>query len=136
MRGQYNNRLLNGAKFLGAAKTKRALFMFDGGFPRVADLTQLDRFPVLQGAAQSFAGQVAGELFRVSDATLQSMDRLEGTPHHYTRERIPVLLYDGRETNAFVYRICKPETYFKFLKPVPPVQGVINWKGPDYARAE
>lgn len=60
------------------------------------------------------------------DRVLASMDRLEGVPHHYTREEVLVLLSDGSGMVAWMYVPADPEHY-EGLRPVP---------GNDWAQAE
>ena len=49
------------------------------------------------------AFNVAGELLTVSEETFARLDRLEGFPNLYGRERITVLLEDDSRAEAWVY---------------------------------
>ena len=49
------------------------------------------------------AFNVAGELLTVNEETFARLDRLEGFPNLYGRERITVLLEDGSRAEAWVY---------------------------------
>ncbi len=60
-------------------------------------LVDLGWYPGLETAGQ---GMVLGEVYRVPAAALQSLDRYEGTPHHYRRESIE--LEDGQAAWAYV----------------------------------
>ena len=51
----------------------------------------------------SEAFNVVGEVLTVTPATFARLDRLEGYPNLYARERIPVLLEDGTRAEAWVY---------------------------------
>lgn len=46
---------------------------------------------------------VAGEVLTVTPETFARLDRLEGYPNLYGRERVPVLLEDGLRAEAWVY---------------------------------
>jgi gamma-glutamylcyclotransferase (GGCT)/AIG2-like uncharacterized protein YtfP len=65
-----------------------------GSFPYVC------KGPVLDGEPT----KITGELYLVSEKTLQSLDCLEGIPIHYQRVRI--WLENGAETrDAFIYML-------------------------------
>jgi gamma-glutamylcyclotransferase (GGCT)/AIG2-like uncharacterized protein YtfP len=73
-RGEGNHRLLLGARFVGEACTVQGFAMYNlGAFP---------------GLVRASAGSVAGEVYDVDAATLAALDRLEGVPTFYRRERI------------------------------------------------
>jgi gamma-glutamylaminecyclotransferase len=73
-RGEGNHRLLQGARFVGEACTVPGFALCDlGAFP---------------GLVRDGAGTVAGELYDVDAATLAALDRLEGVPSFYRRERV------------------------------------------------
>lgn len=80
-------RLLDGATFEGTATLR--------GFRLYAGRT----FPaILRGA-----GTVRGECYRADRATLRALDRYEGAPTLYTRERVTVTTDRGARVDAFVY---------------------------------
>lgn len=85
-RGHGNNRLLEGSRFVGEARTVRHLHMRQwagGGFPYLIDDAGPDR------------RQCAGEVYEVDVATLARLDILEGVPHHYQRRPLSVVLAGG-----------------------------------------
>lgn len=45
----------------------------------------------------------SGELFLVDDEALRFLDRLEGHPNHYRREKISVSLPSGEKVSAWAY---------------------------------
>ncbi len=47
--------------------------------------------------------RVVGEVLEADDSQMRSMDRLEGCPRLYRRERIAVALADGSRVEAWVY---------------------------------
>ena len=49
------------------------------------------------------AFDVAGEVLTVTPETFARLDRLEGYPNLYGRERVPALLEDGSRVEAWVY---------------------------------
>jgi gamma-glutamylaminecyclotransferase len=72
--GEGNHRLLLSARFVGEAHTVPGFALYDlGAFP---------------GLVREGAGTVTGELYDVDEATLAALDRLEGVPSFYRRERI------------------------------------------------
>lgn len=94
-RGFGNNRLLDGAKFLGQAITPPEYTMVSlGGFPGVIRRGQT---------------VISGELWEVDDPIQSaSVDRLEGHPTFYRREEVPVQTADG-VVDAWIYLL--PERY-------------------------
>jgi gamma-glutamylcyclotransferase (GGCT)/AIG2-like uncharacterized protein YtfP len=48
-------------------------------------------------------GPIHGEVYDVDAATLQSLDGLEGYPHHYDRKRFDVELDDGGFVTPWMY---------------------------------
>ena len=74
MRSESNHALLASEEFVGRAETHRRY-----------TLVHLGHFPaMLRGGRQ----RVHGEVYIVSQRTLVALDRLEGHPHFYRRERI------------------------------------------------
>jgi gamma-glutamylcyclotransferase (GGCT)/AIG2-like uncharacterized protein YtfP len=72
--GEGNHRLLLSARFVGEASTAAGFALYDlGAFP---------------GLVHEGAGTVAGEVYDVDAETLAALDRLEGVPSFYRRERI------------------------------------------------
>ena len=77
--GQPNHPLLEGAELLGEATTRPEFRMLSNGW-----------FPYVQRAEQGYP--IHGEVYAVDATTLACLDRLEGVPHHYQREKIEVTL--------------------------------------------
>jgi len=101
-RGYGNNRLLQeiGAVFLGMTTTATPTF----------DLVTLGPFPGLSEGKYL----VSGELYRIEDAGLAMLDRLEGHPTFYCRHSIQVFeKVAGRQVvvEAKAYFINGPERY-------------------------
>lgn len=88
-----NNRLLEGAEFLGEAVTLfHDYHMVSRGIPMVYQL------PTGKGF------HVGGELYSVPDALVPNIDRLEGHPRWYRRELIDVLTPNTTQaTQAWMY---------------------------------
>ena len=76
LRGQPNHRLLKGAVFIGDARTEARF-----------ELVDLGPFPAMTGGGVT---RVVGELYVVDASTLSALDRLEGHPRFYRRQRIRV----------------------------------------------
>ena len=87
-RGYGNHRLLEHAKYLGTVVTQPKFKLYDLGF-----------FP---GAAPEGNTAIHGELFEVTNAEFQTLDRLEGYPELYTRTRINI---PGRKEKPWIYLI-------------------------------
>jgi gamma-glutamylcyclotransferase (GGCT)/AIG2-like uncharacterized protein YtfP len=80
-RGHYNHGRLAAARFVCDAKTAPEYRLFDVGY-----------YPAM---VEDRAGiSIQGEIYEVDDATLASLDRLEGHPDYYRRERINVEGFD------------------------------------------
>lgn len=102
--GHRNNRLLRegGAVRFGKAVTGRHFVLYDGGFPRLAEPKEVNVNHLGNG------GHVTGEVWLVSEPTMAQLDRLEGVPHHYRREKIGVVMEDGSYVEAGAYIIQQP----------------------------
>lgn len=86
LRGEPNHRVLEGARFVGAARTKPNFSLHDlGAYPAMVD-----------GGTHA----IVGELYEVDDLALARLDRLEGHPSYYRREA--VALDDGRIVETYV----------------------------------
>lgn len=73
-RGEYNHRYLSGARRRGVYRTSPGYTLLDlGDYPAV-----------ISGGRTA----IVGEVYAINDALLNRLDRLEGYPHEYTRERI------------------------------------------------
>jgi len=88
-KGFGNYRLLSDAEFIGNAKTKDKYIMYARGIPFVS-----------KNFSQS---HIVGEVYKVDKKTLRDLDRLEGHPNWYYREKVPVILEDGKEIEAWIY---------------------------------
>lgn len=76
-RGNFNNRILAGAAFIGKAKTAPIYRMLSNG-----------AFPYLIHAGNGIPCH--GEIYEVDDETLARLDQLEGVPYHYVRKTIVI----------------------------------------------
>lgn len=104
-RGYGNNRLLKEAVFLGTAQTKEKWAMISN---------YSKTFPYL--IEENEAGHnVQGEVYYVTDTELKSLDMLEGTPHHYRRNKITVEYKDDK-TDEEVYVYVKAFTPTNYAK--------------------
>ena len=89
-RGHGNHRLLETSTRLGEAVTADACYRMGdtGGFPEVT---------------RNGLHAIAGEVYEVSTATLESLDRLEGNGQMYVREQVDVQLSTGECLTAWIY---------------------------------
>lgn len=86
----------NHAHFLGRAKA--------AGTGRTVErmtLLNLGAFPA--ALAIGGPGPIVGELYDVDAGTLARLDRLEGVPHHYRRERVRIARDGGDVVDAWIY---------------------------------
>ena len=86
LRGEPNHRVLAGAELVGEARTEPAF-----------ELVSLGPFPAMVSGGST---AVAGEVYEVDRWTLAALDRLEGHPSFYRRERIR--LESGEEVLAYL----------------------------------
>lgn len=75
MRHEANHHYLRAATYLGRARTAPRYRLFS-----------LGSYPVL---CLNGRQRVYGEVYQVSTATLQQLDRLEEYPHYYQRKQVP-----------------------------------------------
>ncbi|MDR3557263.1 MAG: gamma-glutamylcyclotransferase [Syntrophobacteraceae bacterium] len=94
-RGFENHFLLDGAIFLGPARTRGKYALFSENIPYVSKTKEIST--------------VAGEVYRVDSPTLERIDLLEGHPNWYVREMIEVVLQDGSIVSAWIYFCPAPE---------------------------
>ena len=94
-RGFHNHRLLSTSEYLGTAKTAEKFTMFSRGIPFVSRSKKLC--------------QITGELYRVTDSVLSSVDSLESyypdSPESswYQRQEIDLITSDGSQKRAYIY---------------------------------
>jgi gamma-glutamylaminecyclotransferase len=92
MRGYGNNRLLRNAEFVGSAKTSERYTLYSSGIPFLTEGEMVN---------------VKGEVFKVNEEILPSVDILEGHPVWYRRKIISVNLEDGNTVKAWAYFMPK-----------------------------
>jgi len=98
-RGQYNNQFyLYGSEFIGHGVTKHKYPLIVSGLPYLIE--------------QKGSGlNVAVDVFRVDDATLFDLDKLEGHPRWYIRKSIPIVVNEV-ELMCWVY--FNPSARYKY----------------------
>lgn len=123
-KGFWNNVLLRDSKFISEACTKEFMLLVDGPYPYMASPSQftgMDGSPGRPGEVDvvDLAGNVYGEVWSVDDKTLAELDRLEGTPNHYTRELITVQFSPRISRQVFAYRVADVRRFriSDFIKP-------------------
>lgn len=85
--GEFNHRVLAGARFVCEARTQPEFCMYSlGGFPAVT-----------AGSAV-----IVGELYDVDADVLARLDQLEGHPRFY--QRTPIVLDDGSSAETYLMR--------------------------------
>lgn len=101
------SRLLTSAKQMGMALVEGTMFHC-GYYPAVSLEEKLMR--------------IQGEIYDISQSEFQSLDTLEGYPHHYNREQIEISLFG----KCWIYTYPHEKAVIEqFVVP----SG--NWKGPD-----
>ena len=94
-KGFHNHSLLSNSEYLGNAKTVCKYVMFSRGIPFVSRAVKMT--------------QITGEIYRVSDAVLRSVDSLESfypeSPDQswYDRQEIELITNEGAQQRAFIY---------------------------------
>jgi gamma-glutamylaminecyclotransferase len=91
--GHGNDVLLSFSKKIGEGFTKERYVMYESGIPFVSKSLALTK--------------IYGEVYLVTDDTLDSLDMLEGHPDWYKREEVPIIynndIKKGLLTNAWLY---------------------------------
>jgi len=104
LRGLHNSHFLSSATLLlPHARTQSSEFLLidsGGGYPYACHAADSPSSGYTRTA-------IVGELVRVSERTLASLDLIEGHPDHYKRELTPI---KGWPTPAWVYVLAKPKT--------------------------
>ena len=95
-RGYGNNRILEGAKFLGEAISHSPYLLHNCGFPKAV--------PSEEGLP------IMGEIFEVSVPQLARCDMLEGHPNWYTRRVISATTKEGETHSVMIYEMDDPQT--------------------------
>jgi len=114
------------AELVGHGTTTPKFFLFNGGFPRMAQMPQ----GISAARAAELTpklGHVWGEVWRVDDTSLMACDRLEGHPRFYCREKIGIKL-DGseRRITAWAYVIVG-FPHYDARSLLEPKDGVLTW---------
>jgi len=115
-RGFGNHRLLEGARFISLAMTWLPFHVVDVGFP-IAFKRGPKRKPVI------------GEVYEVTDAQLARLDRLEGVPTHYQRERVRIAYLGGPSQSVWMY--VQQDFRPSYGRPCPSRGNTYEW---EYAR--
>ncbi|EMG36207.1 gamma-glutamylcyclotransferase family protein [Desulfocurvibacter africanus] len=89
-----NHRLLSRSPCLGGAGTRERYALYVGEYPFVV--------------RDQPVSPIIGEVYKVDPATLMVLDALEEHPQVYRREKVPVVLDDGREIEAWLYFYPRP----------------------------
>jgi len=112
-RGFNNHSMLRNSIFLGESMTKESYLLTDIGLP------------ILINYQGDGAKRVKGELYIVTQETLNMLDRLEGHPMLYRRETIKVSSpFDNKFEDALVYFFNVSNFAEKHLKYV---EGLEEW---------
>ena len=102
-KGQGNNSLLSNSKFIDEVVTEENLSLFVSGLP----------YMIKREGGRG----VIGELYAVNEETLSALDRLEGHPTFYKRERIKLrdgvdevwaYIFQGQNSTATEYVVSYP----------------------------
>lgn len=104
--------LSHGATFLGRAKTKREFPLVVGSFTGV---------PYLLRDLEGYGHNIIGELYAVSDDTLEGLDQYEGKGKkgYYDRSVIEVSTSDGVLYKAMIYAVEQSPQSLRHLSRIP-----------------
>jgi len=112
--GFNNHEFLKSSIFLGETTTVEKYMLLDIGLPILIDY---------HGETSK---NIKGELYHITQHTLENVDRLEGHPHMYQRELIKVIdPIEGKVVEAFVYFFMANKFSKDHLKYV---EGLDEWK--------
>lgn len=101
-RGHWNNRLLEGAQYIGKAITRKPYVLYHCGFPMaVPHSINPERLPLLP---------IIGEVYEAGIDNVLRCDRLEGHPDWYQRTKI-VAEVNGEEHEVFIYEMPTPPAH-------------------------
>ena len=103
LKGNPNDFYLSTSKYVGDGKLN-GIKLFD----YINSKTLQSLYPVALEAENG--SELLGEVYKVPDAMLPYLEKLEGTPTLYTREIRTVTLMDGSTVECFVY-IGNPSTW-------------------------
>ena len=92
------------AEFLGSCETKHKMRLCISGLPYL-----------IKGEDDK-GHNVKLEAYLVNEYGLKILDSLEGHPYFYEREKIPLLMEDGSEIEAFVYQVNQEYDNGKYHK--------------------
>lgn len=133
-KGFHNHSILRdcAANAMGPATTEERYLLLKGAaFPY---LINPEYFTTLVDCA-GILGKVAGELYYINDSGLAALDRLEGHPEFYRREKIKVTphFYKKPWVEAWVYFLVNPSDR---VGPIvwdqeatqPDARGVVSWE--------
>ncbi|WP_017981095.1 gamma-glutamylcyclotransferase family protein [Methanocaldococcus villosus] len=99
-RGFWNNKLLKNSKFIGKGRTKEKYAMYADIIPYVVEDEKVSH--------------IVGEVYEVDEEILKKIDALEDHPHCYRRKKVPIILENGEEIEAWLY--FYPEPYGILVK--------------------
>lgn len=118
--GYRANYKLEGGEYIGPAKTPPIFQMFGrgAGFPMIT-------------LVEENGHEVLGEVYRVNEATMQSLDQYEGVPHFYKRMRVAAIV-DKPEwpdpIDVWIYHVKKDQLSGGWSGAIEPNKdGVLIW---------
>lgn len=123
--GFWNHHHLKGAHKIGVGLTHGRFGMWNVGFPLIRHEKDCAGYPA-EGM-----GQVRGEVYRVSDKHMASMDRLENNGRMYQREEVRVHCTNAAGQTETVLAWCYVWMLGPQGRPVPAKDGIIDWDGRD-----
>lgn len=93
-RSFHNHYLLEKAEYLGTGYTRSKYAMYKSGIPFVIKTEQVSN--------------IHGELYQIDENTLKQLDRLEGHPDWYCREKVEIVSASGQTIIGWLYFYSKP----------------------------
>ena len=94
--GWGGNSILEGAKKLGVAETRKRYSVIGSGFPRAF----AEDDPNFQ---KELSGYLIGEAYEVSEKMMERMDYYEGHPDFFERKKVVVTLENDEKIIAWMY---------------------------------
>lgn len=94
-RGFSNHRLLEGARFVGCARTAQPYALYESDYPLVYRKERVST--------------IGGEVYEMDPDQLMHLDRLEQHPDYYCRDQVDVVLEGGARESVWLYFFPVPQ---------------------------
>ena len=111
------------ATFLGKGRTERDYLLHNIGYP----LAFLPYDAPAGGTDLDQVGKVTGELFEVSEAEYEALERYEGAPSYYEARFTSIVKEDGGVVSALMYHGNSVISSASLANQVLAQDGILTW---------